>query len=358
MPFAPQIRKDILNVLEEIIIPALQSQHLTQILAEPPFDFSTLEHQILQKGFLADKEYAPLQTEQIWEKQYIASVNTPTIMFAYDGICYERIGITKETAKQLNATQRKAVGGVNLLQLPAPALLSHPAFMPRSRGVPRPESLAHSGRSLLYRLTKSGIYVALNVRGPEEEYATHNLEINDPVLAQMANLYIEELRARDNLEGARAQQLAFTHRLQRHLLHHRPAISNSCWVIPPKNNSTLSRSLSSKNMELCRDLAEYVIMHLHSSLTLKKLAAHFGVSTVHLNSTFKQAQGITVMRYVTQLRIEAAKKIIVEQPERINDVAKLVGFSSSASFCIVFRKHTGISPNKFRQTMTSQTKEK
>jgi len=345
MPFAPSIRKKILKTLEEKIIPALESQKIPQVLAEPPFDFSSVEHQILKKRFLADKEYAPLQSVQSWKKEMVMSANIPSFMFAYEGICYERVGITKKQARSMNAQDRKLHGGVNLLELPALSMLCHPPFMLRSLGTPRPESLAHSGRSLIYRQTKNGIWVSLNARGPQEESVTHPLEINDPALAQMAQLYLDELRLGE-LAGAQALQLALMYHLKHYLLHHRPNVSNSSWVTP---SDDLPSSLSIQNKKLCHDVTEFIITHLHSSLTLRELANHFDVSTVHLNHIFKQAKGTTVMRYVTQLRIEAAKNMLRDRPERINDVANLVGFSNAASFGLVFRNHTGLSPRQFRQ---------
>jgi len=345
MPFAPAIQKNVLRVLKETIIPALEDVVIPQILAEPPFDFQRVPHQILHKRFLEDKPFAPLQSVQQWKKSMVMAANTPTVMIAYGGICYERVGITKLLARQLDRQNRTTLGGVNLLELSAPALLCHPAYMLRSLGVPRPESQAHFGKALFYRLTKNGIWVSLNTRGPEEESVSHALEINDVALLQMGSLYIDELRAGE-LAGAQALQLAFLHRLQRHLIHHRTHVSNSSWVVP---SDDFPETLSIAHRKLCREITAYMITHLHSPLSLQFLADQFDVSTVHLNNIFKHARDTTVMRYVTWLRIEAAKSILTESSERIKDVANLTGFSSAASFGLVFKNHTGLSPIEFRQ---------
>jgi len=345
MPFAPAIQKNILRVLEEYIIPALESQAIPQLLAEPPFHFQSVPHKILQKRFLVDKPFAPLQSVQRWKEAMVMAANTPTVMIAYEGICYERVGITKMQAQQLNHQNQKTHGGVNLLQLPAPALLCHPAYMLRSLGAPRPESQAHSGKSLLYRLTKTGIWVSVNARGLEEESVSHALEINNSALLQMGSLYIDELRAGE-LAGAQAQQLAFMYHLRRHLTRHRTHVSNSSWVMP---SDDFPDTLSPAHRKLCHDVTAFMITHLHSPLTLQTLADQFGVSAVHLNHVFKHARGTTVMRYVSWLRVEAAKAILTESQERIKDVANLTGFSSAASFGLVFKSHTGLSPYEFRK---------
>jgi len=348
MPFAPKIRKDILAALEEHIIPALQSKPVTQILAEPPFDFNYVEYRILQKKFLENKEAAPFQTIMEWPKQRLMATRFSRFMIIFEGICIERVGITQKIAQQLSATERTASGGVMELTLHAPAILCHPAFMLHSNGAPQPKPFVHRGCAIYCKIVQGGIYISLNVRSPQEATATHNLEINDLELAQLASLYIVELRAGGH-ESAQALQLAFMLRLKRYMSHHRAFISNSCWVTPPEIAPEAIKVLSPANLQLCQQLTEHIINHIHSPLTLSDLAARFGVSSVHLNNIFKQAQSTTVMNFVTQMRIEAAKTIIIESQERFADVAQLVGFASNASFCNSFRRQTGLSPREYRK---------
>jgi len=357
MPFAPKIRKDILNALEEKIIPALQSAPVTQILAEPPFHFSQVEHRILQKKFLEDRESAPFQTIMDWKKQRVMATRFSRFMVIYEGLCIERVGVTQKMAQQLSVAERKTRGGLFELTLHAPAILCHPAFTLHSSGAPQPKPFVHRGCAIYCKIVQGGIRVSLNVRSPQEEYATHNLEINDPELAQIAHLYIAELRAGGH-ESAQSLLLAFMLRLKRYMSHHRAFISNSCWVTPPDIMPEAIKVLSPANLQLCQQLTGHIIDHIHSPLTLSDLAAHFGVSSVHLNSIFKRARGITVMNFVTQMRIEAAKTIIIESHERFADITQLVGFASNASFCNSFRRQTGFSPREYRQQFSVIDKNK
>ena len=225
--------------------------------------------------------------------------------------------------------------------------------MLRSLGVPRPESLAHHGRALAYRISETGLLLSLNTRGPAEDIATHPLDIHDLSLMRMAQLYLEELQAGD-LPAAQAQQLAFMYRMKRYLLSHRPSVGNTAWVLPLQDSPSFSPT--SKKQELCRKVTAYIITNLHAPLTLQGLAVQFGVSTVYLNSVFRQVKGTTVMRTVTGLRIEAAKVLLSRDREQVSEVAELVGFSSAASFSIVFKKYTGASPHQFRRQQINETK--
>lgn len=353
MPFAPKIHKDILAALEEYILPALQTQRVTQLLAEPPFDFDGIVNEIARKGWLVGKSFAPLQTDVVWKKQYVMATNSLRVMFVFRGTCATRIGITQNAARKLQPARKKELGGVNQLTLKAPAILCHPAFSIHSTGADRPHELVRQRGVLYYKVTKTDVRIQLSVCDEKETTTTHNLEINDDELTKLASLYLEKLR-RGDLEDAQALQLVLMLRLRECLLHSNAIISNSCSVTPPLISAKAEKVLSPVHLQLCQELTEYVISHLHAPLTLRNLADRFNVSTVHLNYVFKQARGTTVMRFVTQMRIEAAKAIITKTPERINDVAQLVGFSSLASFSTVFQRYTGQSPNKYRKIRASK----
>lgn len=353
MPFAPKIRKDILNALEEHIIPTLQTTRVTQILAEPPFDFSTVEHEVTQKKWLADREVTPFQTNIRWARQRLLATKFPRIMFVFDGTCITRVGITHKTAQLLNIAERKKLGGINVLTLHAPTILCHPAFMVHGSGAPYPNGIEPQRGILYCKVTKTDVRILLNIRKQTETITTHNLEINDNELARTAHLYLDQLHAAD-FKAAQQLQLTFMLRLQQYLLHRNAIISNSCLITPPSILPAATKVLSEANLKLCNNLTEYIIHHLHSNLTLKNLAELFHVSTVHLNFIFKCTHNTTVMRFVTRMRIKAAKGIIANTPERINDVARLVGFSSIASFSTVFQRHTGQSPGQYRKTVMSK----
>src|SRR5690606_4017011 len=124
--------------LDDYIIPALRRDVVTQLIAEPPFDFGDVEHRVLQKTFLPDKEFAPFQTIMGWKRQRLAATRFTRFMVIHEGICIERVGITQAMARQLSAAERKTRGGVLELTLRAPAVLCHPAFMLHESGAPQP----------------------------------------------------------------------------------------------------------------------------------------------------------------------------------------------------------------------------
>ena len=100
---------------------------------------------------------------------------------------------------------------------------------------------------------------------------------------------------------------------------------------------------------------DYVQTHLDHNLSREVLAARFKISAVHLNRLFLQTEGVSVMRYVTLQRINAAKTMLSKGNESIEDIAHFVGFANGSSFGTVFRRCTGKSPRAFRKEAEENT---
>jgi AraC-like DNA-binding protein len=342
MSFASKIRKDILKVLDAAILPALRESSITQFLAEPPFHFGQIMHWPEQQKILPDKS-KECQIIRMWPEEKLVALRDPVLRFVYQGVSFERIGITPEMAQQM----KSAATGIGCVQIPAPGVICFGNHIPQSDGTLRADVWNGVTKSLLIKTMPECLLVSLCERSPQAVSATHNLEIRDATLLQMSKIYKDELRFPENEEGAQALLFSFMHRLKRYFQNNRPDIGNSAWVEFEYKDKKLS-SLQLKNQEAARYMIEYMRTHLHQDLTLQKLASHFGLSVSHLNRIFRQSEGTSIMRYLTKLRMEAAKEIICKTSDRISEVAPLVGFTSVTSFSATFRKHTGHSPNQYR----------
>ncbi|WP_256758816.1 AraC family transcriptional regulator [Cohnella sp. WQ 127256] len=97
---------------------------------------------------------------------------------------------------------------------------------------------------------------------------------------------------------------------------------------------------------------ERAINYIHDcfsdpQLNNASISEHVGVSTNHLSHLFKKQLGISIHKYVTHIRIEQAKKRIVDGKLTLTEVADEVGFSSIHLFSRSFKATVGIIPSKF-----------
>lgn len=95
-----------------------------------------------------------------------------------------------------------------------------------------------------------------------------------------------------------------------------------------------------------------VIVFAHNSIQLDiglvDLANLVHLSAYHFGRLFKQTIGLSPYQYLLQLRIEYAKKLILEKAGPLGEIAYQLNFSDQAHFSNAFRKATGLSPRQYQ----------
>ena len=81
---------------------------------------------------------------------------------------------------------------------------------------------------------------------------------------------------------------------------------------------------------------------------MEELSEHLGVTKSHLVRAFKQAMGITPGKYLTAVRIEAVKTLLMSGEYNLDTIAGLTGFSGANYLCRVFKREEGVSPAVWR----------
>lgn len=89
-------------------------------------------------------------------------------------------------------------------------------------------------------------------------------------------------------------------------------------------------------------------LHDPDEITLVRLAelAYFNPS--YLSRLFKQVTGITLSEYITEARMNRAKRLLSDPDKKIQEVAELVGYGTATNFTRSFRKATNMTPQEYR----------
>lgn len=96
-------------------------------------------------------------------------------------------------------------------------------------------------------------------------------------------------------------------------------------------------------------LAQYVLEHYQEDLSLKTLAAHFRGNAAYIGQVFKRDMDKAFSEYLKDVRMEKAKELLVRSDISAREIAMKVGFSNATYFCTVFKKETGLSPDRYRK---------
>lgn len=110
-------------------------------------------------------------------------------------------------------------------------------------------------------------------------------------------------------------------------------------------------SASDKNMGASGQITEikrYIDRNYDKALNYRVLYENFGYNEKYIAYLFKKEMGISPSKYIVNVRIEAAKRLLLTRPDLLQkDVAQKVGFTDPLYFSRVFRDIVGLSPSKF-----------
>lgn len=85
--------------------------------------------------------------------------------------------------------------------------------------------------------------------------------------------------------------------------------------------------------------------------TLTTVAEAVCLSPNHFSTIFSQECKITFIEYLTNVRIENAKRLMTETDMKGYDIAYECGFSDPHYFSYIFKKNTGVSPREFKGSL-------
>lgn len=96
---------------------------------------------------------------------------------------------------------------------------------------------------------------------------------------------------------------------------------------------------------------EFIKANLKEDITLGQVAKSVNTSTYYFCKLFKRITGINFTDYVSRLRIESAKSLLLNPNLRVSEIAYEIGFQSLTHFNRVFKKIAGESPTEYRNKL-------
>lgn len=89
------------------------------------------------------------------------------------------------------------------------------------------------------------------------------------------------------------------------------------------------------------------------NLTLDSLSTYVGTNHTYLSRFLKETHGVNFSEWVSGLRVSKAKELMRKNPkDKLENVAYLSGFSSLSYFSKVFSHLEGVSPARWRDSMS------
>lgn len=115
-------------------------------------------------------------------------------------------------------------------------------------------------------------------------------------------------------------------------------------------HSKISSERSDTTKKLAEDAKQYIQDHFaEGGLSVDDICTHLGVGTSYFSSVFKKDTGVSFVTYLTQVRMDEARRLLDTTDEKSYVISGMVGYDEPNYFSYVFKKQFGVSPSKYRQ---------
>ena len=95
-------------------------------------------------------------------------------------------------------------------------------------------------------------------------------------------------------------------------------------------------------------IVRFVQSHLAEEISLSVLAEEFHFSTQYVSQLFKNEIGVNFLTYLTNIRMEKAKKLLLNTDLPIAEISEQSGYGDYRVFTKVFKKSEGVTPSQYR----------
>lgn len=109
-----------------------------------------------------------------------------------------------------------------------------------------------------------------------------------------------------------------------------------------------AKLLSFKQQSLI-DVREFIDTHYAEKITLDRLSEEFSINKYYLERIFKEQFGISIINYLSGIRITHAKQLLRFSDKSIEQVGFACGISPLYYFSRMFKQTEGISPSEYRR---------
>lgn len=101
-----------------------------------------------------------------------------------------------------------------------------------------------------------------------------------------------------------------------------------------------------------RRILNYVDRNVKRGLSLDQVAEYANMSSCYFSKLFKKLTGCNYIAYVTEEKIECAKRMLGETDLPVVNIAYELAYSETNYFSKAFKKHVGVSPTEYRELHT------
>ena len=109
-----------------------------------------------------------------------------------------------------------------------------------------------------------------------------------------------------------------------------------------------------KHSDVIFKTVKFIKDHYNEKISLDDLANQVYLSKSYLSKIFTEEMNCNISSYINMIRVEKSRSFLLNESISLVDVAGMAGFDDQSYFTKVFKKYTGVSPGKFRESRGKQ----
>ncbi len=112
---------------------------------------------------------------------------------------------------------------------------------------------------------------------------------------------------------------------------------------------TLTQDSEKQEERVITGITRYLQEHVSEEISLSILSEQFHLNAQYISQLFKNEIGVGFLAYLTNIRMEKAKKLLLSTDSSISDIAEQVGYGDYRVFSKVFKKIEGMTPTQYKR---------
>lgn len=105
-----------------------------------------------------------------------------------------------------------------------------------------------------------------------------------------------------------------------------------------------------RHIDVIYKAIDYIKHNYMKKVSLEDVASHVFLSASYFSKVFNDGMGYSFSNYLNKVRIDAAKGLLKDKSLPLVEVSNLVGYEDQSYFSKVFKKITGMTPGRYRES--------
>ena len=111
----------------------------------------------------------------------------------------------------------------------------------------------------------------------------------------------------------------------------------------------VSGKRAEKSNHIIEQAKEYIRKHFNKDISLDDVSRVVNISPYYFSKIFKEDTGVNFIEYVTGIRIDKAKELLMHSDYTMKEIGIMVGYTDPNYFSRSFKKNVGVTPTEFKE---------